>query len=420
MDVSSRAPAATAAAPGHDPATLDALAEATRTLAEGGSLADALGLVAEGAARGARADLAVVRARGSGDGLVARALWSRSGVLAAELEGTRLAASELEPGARDYDLSRPDEAPGPVRRAALLANADCALVVPVGQDPPAGSVELYREGPAFDDAELALARLAAAQVELALTLDGSLASVDGAGERIRLSLELAGEALASGSDERELAEHVVRLVSGATGAARTALWRIEADARPVFLAAHGDVAEPPLDAAAVAESLEWTEAGGRPLGEDARRVVVPLGAPPAGALELSFAEPADERVAEAISGFAARAAVALRRTRRAQLVVEALERSQTVFAVVSQTIAQLSLAHTLDTAVERISELTDGAPVGIYLREGERFEAAASRGLAGEHPALAERLLELALGPSRGRRRASGGPSSFRSRSATR
>jgi serine phosphatase RsbU (regulator of sigma subunit) len=385
-----------ATAPGPDPETLDGLAEATRMLAGGGSLAAALECIAEAAARGAGADLVVVRAGAADGGLPVRALWTRSGVLAAELEGTRLARGDLPSDVREFGLGA--EAPMVVRRAAALAHADRALLVPVGD---AGAVELYRAGPPFDDAETALARLAAAQAELAFALDGSLGPADGGADRAALSLELAGETLASGSDERELAEHVVRLVAGATGASRTALWRIEPDARPVFLAAHGDAGEPPADAAAISEALERGEGGARAGTIEGRSAIVPLGAPAAGALELVFAGPDGVAEAETISAFAARAAVALRRTRRAQLVVEALERSQTVFAVVSQAIAQLSLAHTLDTAVERISELTDEAPVGIYLREGERFVAAASRGLAGDHPPLAERLLEVALGPAR-------------------
>jgi serine phosphatase RsbU (regulator of sigma subunit) len=386
-------------APGPDPETLDGLAEATQMLAGGGSIAEALDRIAEAAARGAGADLVVVRAGDGAEGLPVRALWTRSGVLAAELEGTRLASRDLGDEAREFGLRPEDDAaPVAVRRAAALAHADRALVVPVGA---AAAVELYRAGPPFDDAETALARLAAAQVELALALDGSLGPADGGLDRTALSLELAGEVLASGSDERELAELVVRLVAGATDATRVALWRIEADARPVFLAAHGDSGEPPADAAAIAAAIEHGEGGTRAGTIEGRSAIVPLGAPAAGALELVFAGEDDVAAAETISGFAARAAVALRRTRRAQLVVEALERSQTVVAVVSQAIAQLSLAHTLDTAVERIAELTDEAPVGIYLREGETFVSAASRGLAGDHPVLAERLLEVALGPAR-------------------
>ncbi len=282
-----------ATAPGPDSETLDGLAEATRLLAGGGSLAVALDRIAEAAARGAGADLVVVRAGGAGDGLAVRALWTRSGVLAAELEGTRLAPGDLGADAREFGLGpRGDAAPVAVRRAAALAHADRALVVPVGD---AGAVELYRAGPSFDDAETALARLAAAQVELALALDGSLGSADGGADRAGLSLELAGEALASGSDERELAEHVVRLVAGATGATRVALWRIEADARPVFLAAHGDAGEPPADAAAIAEALERGEGGARAGTIEGRSAIVALGAPAAGALELVFAAPGRRR-----------------------------------------------------------------------------------------------------------------------------
>jgi GAF domain-containing protein len=80
-----------------------------------------------------------------------------------------------------------------------------------------------------------------------------------------------------------------------------------------------------------------------------------------------------------------------------------LRRSQTIVAVISQAIARLSLSHTLETAVERISELTASAHVAVYLREGERLTAAATRGLEGPHTLLAERLLQLALGPSRSR-----------------
>ncbi len=192
----------------------------------------------------------------------------------------------------------------------------------------------------------------------------------------RLSLELAGEALAAGSDEDELAEHVVRLAAEATGAAQCLLWRVEADTPPVFLAAHGfegDQAELETRAGAVAAAVEERAA---PSGEGGAgtEVVVPLGEPPAAALELIFEERDATFDPELLSGFAARAAVALRRTRRARLVGLALRRSQTVVAVVSQAIARLSLSHTLETAVDRISELTQSAHVAIYLREGERLD----------------------------------------------
>jgi serine phosphatase RsbU (regulator of sigma subunit) len=124
---------------------------------------------------------------------------------------------------------------------------------------------------------------------------------------------------------------------------------------------------------------------------------------PVGALQLYFEnEPSEDDLALLLP-FAARAALALRRSRRVGLIATALRRSQTIIGVVSQAIAQLSLAHTLETAVERIAELTASGHVAVYLREGRRLTAAASRGLEGPHTDLAERLLELALGPFRGR-----------------
>src|SRR5207253_6519684 len=62
-----------------------------------------------------------------------------------------------------------------------------------------------------------------------------------------------------------------------------------------------------------------------------------------------------------------------------------------------------SLAHTLETAVERVGELLGVEQLAVYLRQEGKLVAAAGRGLAGPHLPLAERLLELALGPLRGR-----------------
>jgi serine phosphatase RsbU (regulator of sigma subunit) len=101
--------------------------------------------------------------------------------------------------------------------------------------------------------------------------------------------------------------------------------------------------------------------------------------------------------------FGVGAALALRRSRRAAEVESALQRSQTLVAVVSQAIAQLSLAHTLEIAVERVAELAASRQVAVYLREEERLVDKASRGLDGPHEGLADGLLELALGPFRSR-----------------
>ena len=70
--------------------------------------------------------------------------------------------------------------------------------------------------------------------------------------------------------------------------------------------------------------------------------------------------------------------------------------------MVGDAITRLSLAHMLETAVERIAELLTIERVGIYLREG-RLLVAAGRGLVDGHEEVAEALLELALGPLRAR-----------------
>ncbi|MGH2996768.1 MAG: SpoIIE family protein phosphatase, partial [Gaiellaceae bacterium] len=144
-------------------------------------------------------------------------------------------------------------------------------------------------------------------------------------------------------------------------------------------------------------------AEGEALGPWVARTLA-LGEPPVAALQLLF-EPdgPTEGALDRLTPFTNGAALALRRSRRAGLVALALRRSQTLMAVVSQAIAHLSLAHTLETAVERVAELTSSAHVGVYLREGDRLSAAAARGLSGGHTDLAERLLELVLGPFRSR-----------------
>ena len=197
------------------------------------------------------------------------------------------------------------------------------------------------------------------------------------------------------------------------GAVGAALWRVEADAPPSFLAPHGFNGEAPDHGAG---------GGGRPGG--ARRPTAGLSSPVArraatdrapawrrsrseslrSARCSSTSTPSPTRTRSRSScRSSARAALALRRSRRVGLIATALRRSQTIIGVVSQAIAQLSLAHTLETAVERIAELTASGHVAVYLREGHRLTAAASRGLEGPHTDLAERLLELALGPFRGR-----------------
>jgi serine phosphatase RsbU (regulator of sigma subunit) len=128
-----------------------------------------------------------------------------------------------------------------------------------------------------------------------------------------------------------------------------------------------------------------------------------LGQPPLGVLQLVFGpgHSPSQRDLERLGAFAVRAAQALRAGARARTMSLELERSEALLAVVGQAIAELSLAHTLETAVERVSELLRVERVAIYLADGNRLRP--ESGSSGEDAelAVAERLLELAFGPLR-------------------
>src|SRR5207237_267072 len=124
-----------------------------------------------------------------------------------------------------------------------------------------------------------------------------------------------------------------------------------------------------------------------------------LGQPPLGALQLFFQPDRTPTGADlsALAAFGVRAAQALRSSERTRDLAMELERTRALLAVVGQAIAQLSLAHTLQTAVESVAELLGVERVGVYLRTEQRLLAAAGRSLAGPHAVVASRLLELAL-----------------------
>jgi serine phosphatase RsbU (regulator of sigma subunit) len=388
-----------------EPHAVEALAQAAGRLLDEDAPGKALAELAEAAAAAVGADLAVVRtASSSRDGLVARAVHAASSAVAAELEGTRLSYAAVPDEEGDLAL---DGLPEALRKAAELIHAVVVRVYPVFlSGKPVATLELYRTGGGFSPREQLLGRLAAAHLGLAVRVEEDRQVNGHPGSSP--ALELYGEALAAGADETETAEQVVRLAAEATGASGAALWRIEADAPPTFLAAFGVGGQIPRGDAVEQALVALQE---RPRGiarsesvDGSRVATLPLGEPPVGALQLYH----DNRTADAgdlevLTPFATRAALALRRSRRVGLISLALRRSQTVIGVVSQAIAQLSLTHTLETAVERIAELTGSGHVAVYLREGETLTTAASRGLQRADPDLAERLLELALGPFRGR-----------------
>jgi serine phosphatase RsbU (regulator of sigma subunit) len=393
-----------------EPKAVEALSVAAEKLLEEGATDQALVALVEAVAVATGADVAIVRTASSPGGeLVVRAVEAASPALAAEVEGTRLPATDV-PGA-ESDLAA-DHLPDAMRRVAERVGAAVARIYPIllhGR--PAATLELYRAEGELSAREELLGRLAAAHVGVAIRIEREALGGNGGPDIGLSSLELFGEALAAGADETATAEHVVRLAAEATGAGAAALWRIESDAPPTFLASYGSGERPASSEAleqALAALLDRPRDGIATTADGGagrlRTTTLPLGEPPVAALQLYFENgaPASEEL-ELLSPFAARAALALRRSRRVELIARALQRSQTVIGVVSQAIAQLSLTHTLETAVERIAELTGSGHVAIYLREGEGLTTAASRGLEGADADLAERLLELALGPFRGR-----------------
>jgi serine phosphatase RsbU (regulator of sigma subunit) len=275
---------------------------------------------------------------------------------------------------------------------------------------PVGSLELFRAGEPFCVGERAFARLLADQIGLAVRAFGEEPS-DGAADPE--ALERAGDALAAGADEARAARSVVRLAVEATGAACGLLWRGGDDATLRLVSSSPPVEGADL-AAAEASALASLaapdpvvvepELAGLPAGA-AVAATVRLGQPPLGALQLLFpagATPSVETLAR-LARFGARSAHALRATERARSVALELDRTRALLAVVGQAIAHLSLAHTLETAVERVAELVETDRLAIYLVEDGRLLAAAGLGLAGPHVRVAERILDLAIGPLRGR-----------------
>jgi serine phosphatase RsbU (regulator of sigma subunit) len=393
-----------------DEAALDAFAAAALDLVQEGSVERTLAALARAVALAVGAQVVVLRLAEGRDGrLVARAVHAESAALAAELEGTRIEAGEIGSGEAEFASAPGDPAaPAAIRRIASRARAPIARIIPLTVDGEViATLELFRAGLPFGFREQTFARFAITHLATAARLERAARNGgDGRVELTRASLELLGEALVAGTDESETAEQVVRLAAEATDARGALLWRLEPEAAPELLATHGlEGVRLDIPAATQAVQRALRERTGEPQDAGSHRVyTLPLGEPPVAVVQLYVDERAPApRELERLSPFAARAALALRRSRRVGLVALALKRSQTLIAVVSQAIAHLSLAHTLETAVERVATLTSSSHVAVYLREEDRLSAAAARGLVGAHTDLAERLLELALGPFRSR-----------------
>jgi len=386
----------------HEALSTDALAEFAHALSSAAAQptrAAALAGVAQAARTATDADVAIVRVRTSPDQLEALAV-SAAPALAAELEGTRMPLSELPKRVVD-DLTG---APSCARRAAGRASARSLLLLPIGE----ATLELYRVADRFDEPERLVAQIAGTHVTLVLrafSREGTTA----AAELMHPALELAGEALAAALDSTHTAAEVARVSAALVGAPVGVLWNADA----TLAGSHG--LDPEMDVrplgelvdAALADSgpVRAIKAAGLP-GGCGISVSLPLGHPPVGVLQLLFGpedEPTPEQLAR-LTTFGVRAAHALRTSSHAQSLALELERTRALLAVVGQATAELSLAHTLDTAVDRVAELLGVTSVAIYLFTPDRvLTVAAERGLVGPHLRVAERLLEIALGPARAR-----------------
>jgi serine phosphatase RsbU (regulator of sigma subunit) len=385
--------------------SLAALARAATAAAGAASSSDALRALAEAAQRISGAEVALVRTLDeSGERLEAVAV-AAPRELAAELYGTVLPAAELPETPLD-DLARAPEA---VRRIAKHAGATRLLLVPARADGYAVSIELLGSGEPFGAEQRLVAELCAAGAALVLR---AFAVRGDASSLARPALELAGEALAVALEEEDAADEVVRLAAGVVGASASVLWESSADGL-VPAASWGLDAAADLTAAQEVAERALAESGpvsapaaGLPQ-DSAVSTTLPLGRPPLGILQL-FHPAGDEPGAEQLTRlatFAVRAAHALRAGERARLLALELERTRALLEVIVQATAELSVSHTLETAVERVADLLGVERVAVYLRStGDGgLEQAASRGLAGPHARVADRLLDLALGPSRQR-----------------
>jgi serine phosphatase RsbU (regulator of sigma subunit) len=367
-----------------------------------GDLDSTLTAIVERAARLADADVVIARLADESGGLVAHAVHARSESVRAELEGSRVDSAS----APEDEQAGLDDLPRGLRDTAERVAAVDALRLPVRENGLLiGSVELMRSRSGFDELQRTLARAAADEVALAWR-----AYTGEPGRAIRDPLELAGDALAAGSAETHADDQVAHLAAEATDARASLVWRFEEDgeARLASLAGPDSGAAPAFAPEALSRARESREpVTVEPVGDPGWLVTLRLGEPPVGALQLLFGQRPDQEgpLLPRLATFAVRAAHALRSSERRRTLAADLDRTQALLGIVGQAIAELSLTHTLDTAVDRVRDLLAVNGLAVYLAEqdGERLETAAERGLTGPHVRIGQRLLELALGPARGR-----------------
>jgi serine phosphatase RsbU (regulator of sigma subunit) len=374
---------------------LAALVGPAGDLADAESLGELLEALVEAVAAASGAEAAVLRVRDDGC-LVARMVAASSPALAAELQAAQVPLDE----APEAEVAGMEELTSATRAAAERIGATAGLALPVvvaGR--VEGLLELVRGDGPFGAAERVAARIGAALAATALRVLGEEGGPSDRGHVV----ELAGDALAAAADPDRAAERIARLAARATGADDAWLWLGEGDALQLA-AAHG---EPRPASAETAEAVVLDQRAHTLDVTESRTVATfQLGQPPVGALQLRFPPgraPDDDELAET-ARFAVRAAHALRAGERAVALAGELARSRALLEVLGQAISELSLAHTLETAAERVTALLGTDRVGVYLAEEEQeLVVGHGGGLADGHRAVAQRLLQLALGPARGR-----------------
>jgi serine phosphatase RsbU (regulator of sigma subunit) len=368
------------------------------------TLDDRLAALADALAAAAGADTVVIRLLDGAGRLRARGVVSTSTALAAELEG-----SSVESPATWAEVIDREELPPPLLRLAERVGAEAALIVPMRAGTHViGAIELLRAGPAFSDAERGLARVAASQA--ALLAGGAPAGGDRPSPGGR-ALETVGDALVGAAEGARLGHAIVRLAARAVGARACVLWEFgDNGGPPRATASFGLGRDSRLEE--LAPRIPEAADGGpvvveqpSPAAPDRTAAVanLTLGDAPATVLQLFLTAPPARPTLDALTAFAARAGQALRASRRSARTAAELERTRALLAVVGQATSELSLSHTLETVVARVGELLGTERVAVYLREGRSLEPAAARGLAGRHDEVASALLDLALGPLRGR-----------------
>jgi serine phosphatase RsbU (regulator of sigma subunit) len=394
--------------PGVPAGSLAALARAVASAAQAPSLGAALEELAAAGRLVAGAEVAVVRVRAVGSERFEAVAVSGPSGLAAELEGTFVPAGEM-PGEPIDSL---DRAPVAIARAAARAGSTHLLLVPVETAGTAATIEVYRSRGAFTPAERLGVDLTASSAALALRAFAG--GAHGAGDALtRPALELVGEALAAALDESHTAVELVRVAAMIVGAPVGLLWEAGEGGELHLTASHGlaDGADvlPARELAAAARDERGpvrAVAAERLPASCGISTTLPLGQPAVGVLQLLFGpdEAPDAVQIGRLTTFGVRVAHALRSSARARTLGLELDRTRALLAVVGQATAELSLAHTLETAVDRLSELFAVEHVAVYLRGSDsRLVPAAGRGIAGPHARVAERLLEVALGTGRGR-----------------